>query len=62
MFDGALELKLKQLSRELINLDVPGGAEIVRAALLEYLASPASQVWLEQASRTSSLGKQRHYP
>lgn len=42
-FDGALELTGPQLARELANLDVAGGAEILRAGLKRWLASPASE-------------------
>jgi outer membrane murein-binding lipoprotein Lpp len=39
-FDGALELTGPQLARELANLDVNGGAEILRNGLGRWLASP----------------------
>ena len=38
MFDGAMTLTLHQLSRELMNADVPGGAEMLRGALRRWLA------------------------
>lgn len=41
-FDGALELTGPQLARELANLDVGGGAEILRAGLTRWLATPAA--------------------
>ncbi len=47
-FDGALELTGPQLARELANLDVAGGAEILRAGLQRWLASPASEEQLTQ--------------
>ena len=40
IFDGALELTGPQLARELANSDVRGGAEILRAGLKRWLASP----------------------
>ncbi|MDP2270384.1 MAG: hypothetical protein Q8N23_23905 [Archangium sp.] len=46
-FDGALELTGPQLARELANLDVAGGAEILRAGLKRWLASPASEAQLK---------------
>lgn len=42
-FDGALELTGPQLARELANLDVTGGAEILRNGLQRWLASPDSE-------------------
>ena len=41
-FDGALELTGPQLARELANLDVGGGAEILRGGLTRWLATPAA--------------------
>jgi hypothetical protein len=41
-FDGALELTGPQLAREIANLDVAGGAEILRAGLKRWLATPAA--------------------
>lgn len=41
-FEGVLELTLPQLARELMNLDVPGGAEVLRDGLSKWVASPAS--------------------
>lgn len=46
-FDGALELTGPQLARELANLDVAGGAEILRAGLGRWLASPSSEAQLK---------------
>lgn len=42
MLEGALELTLPQLAREVANADVPGGAEVLRAGLERWLASAAS--------------------
>jgi len=42
-FDGALELTGPQLARELANLDVAGGAEILRSGLKRWLAAPSSE-------------------
>lgn len=42
IFDGVLEWSGPQLSRELINLDVPGGAEIVREGLTRWLQTSAA--------------------
>ena len=36
---GALELTPQQLARELINMDVPGGAELLRSGLKKWLSS-----------------------
>lgn len=41
-FEGVLELTLPQLARELSNLDVPGGAEVLRDGLNRWVGSPAS--------------------
>ena len=46
-FDGALELTGPQLARELANLDVAGGTEILRAGLERWLATPASEAQLK---------------
>lgn len=46
--EGALELTLPQLSRELLNLDVPGAAAVVRAGARAWLAEPGSTAQLEQ--------------
>ncbi|MBS1152033.1 MAG: hypothetical protein H6Q89_3731 [Myxococcaceae bacterium] len=47
-FEGVLELTMPQLARELINLDVPGGAKVLRDGLDQWIASPASEEVLEQ--------------
>lgn len=52
LFEGVLELTLPQLARELMNLDVPGGAEVLRDGLNRWIASPASDaVFQDVASR-----------
>ena len=50
LFEGVLELTLPQLARELMNLDVPGGAEVLREGLSRWIASPEA----EAALRTSA--------
>lgn len=50
IYDGVLELTLAQLSRELLNLDVPGGAQVLRDGLERWLASPDAAQWYEQAA------------
>ena len=47
-FDGALELTGPQLARELANLDVAGGAEILRAGLKRWLATPEADTQLTE--------------
>ncbi len=42
-FEGVLELTLPQLARELMNLDVPGGARVLREGLEQWVESPASE-------------------
>jgi hypothetical protein len=49
IMEGALQLTLPQLSRELLNLDVPGGAAVVRAGVRKWLSEPDSTAQLEQA-------------
>lgn len=39
IFDGVLELTLPQLAREVMNADVPGGAEVLREGLTRWLAT-----------------------
>jgi hypothetical protein len=51
MLDGALELTLPQLARELANADVPGAAEVLRAGLVRWLASAASDEQLRALAR-----------
>ena len=55
LLEGAFELTGPQLARELVNLDVPGGAEVLREAVGRWLATPdatqaledLAQQWLE---------------
>jgi hypothetical protein len=46
---GALELTLPQLARELINLDVPGGANVLREGLARWLESGEATKLVEGA-------------
>lgn len=46
IFDGVLELTGPQLSRELINLDVPGGSKVLREGMSRWLASAESEAQL----------------
>lgn len=48
--DGVLELTLPQLAREVANADVPGGAEVLRAGLSRWLASPQSTEAMTRAA------------
>ncbi|GMU60396.1 MAG: hypothetical protein AMXMBFR34_21590 [Myxococcaceae bacterium] len=50
-FDGVLELTLPQLAREVMNADVPGGAEVLRAGLKSWLASEASHQGMQQVAQ-----------
>lgn len=50
LFEGVLELTLPQLARELMNLDVSGGAVVLREGLSRWIASPAS----DEAFRASA--------
>ncbi len=52
---GALELTLPQLSRELINLDLPGGAKTLREGLERWLGSDEADEALRAA--TDALAK-----
>ncbi len=45
---GAFELTPQQLSRELINMDLPGGAEVLRGGLKRWLTSPDGQAVFER--------------
>lgn len=49
LFEGVLELTTPQLARELMNLDVGGGAEVLREGLSRWIASPDSEVALKEA-------------
>jgi hypothetical protein len=51
LVDGALELSGRQLARELVNLDVPGQAEVARLALKRWLSSPGAPAALESAAK-----------
>lgn len=55
--EGALELTGLQLSRELINLDVPGGAQVLRAGLKRWLQSPHGAAAFERLARGTRVGK-----
>jgi hypothetical protein len=43
IFDGVLELTGTQLSRELVNADLPGAAELLRKGLRTWVASPRAE-------------------
>lgn len=45
---GAFELTPQQLSRELINMDLPGGAELLRGGLKRWLTSADGQAVFER--------------
>lgn len=47
MLDGALELTLSQLGRELVNADLPGAASTLREGVKRWLSSPDSTPQLE---------------
>jgi hypothetical protein len=55
--EGALELTLPQLARELINLDVPGGAKVLREGLSQWLASPEGKAKLDDAAAKVQLDR-----
>jgi len=61
MFDGALELTGVQLARELVNLDLPGAAETLRAGLQRWLGTPGADAALLGAARRV-LGLQDQRP
>ena len=50
-FDGVLELTGPQLARELANLDVAGGAEVLRGGLKRWLATPDADRQLMDVAR-----------
>lgn len=50
-FDGVLELTATQLARELMNLDITGGAKVLRSGLEKWLATSESEKHLEQVAR-----------
>jgi hypothetical protein len=47
-FDGVMELTGPQLSRELMNLDVTGGAKVLREGMSKWLATPESETVLTE--------------
>lgn len=49
LLDGVLELTPAQLSRELINADVPGATELIRTGLRRFLATPEADAVLATA-------------
>jgi hypothetical protein len=51
LFDGVLELTLPQLAREVMNADVPGGAEVLRDGLRRWLATAAADAALGRAAQ-----------
>ncbi len=51
LFDGVMELSGTQLARELINLDVPGGVEVLRGGLTRWLESPSSNDDLDRTTK-----------
>jgi hypothetical protein len=51
IFDGVLELTLPQLAREVMNGDVPGGAEVVREGLTRWLASKDADATLGRVAQ-----------
>lgn len=50
-FDGVLELTATQLARELMNLDITGGAKVLRGGLEKWLAAAESEKHLEQLAK-----------
>jgi hypothetical protein len=54
LLDGALELTGAQLARELMNADVPGGVELVRAGLQRWLATQAADAQLTQLAQRAT--------
>ena len=51
VFDGAMNLTMHQLSRELMNADLPGAAELFRDAFRRWLASPEADAQLAELTR-----------
>lgn len=51
IFDGALELTLPQLAREVMNADVPGGAEVLREGLRRWLGGSDADAALGQVAQ-----------
>jgi hypothetical protein len=63
VFDGAMNLSMQQLSRELMNADVPGATELFRQALRRWLSSAEADAQLRalsafalQAAHQKTLG------
>jgi hypothetical protein len=52
--EGALDLKLAQLAKELINLDVPGGAQVLREGVQRWLSSPQATEALVRAASSAA--------
>ena len=48
--EGVLDLTLPQLARELVNLDVPGGAQVLRDGVRAWLGTPAAARTLADAA------------
>lgn len=48
IFDGVLDLTGPQLSRELINADVRGGAELLRSGITRWLSTEASTLEMQK--------------
>ncbi len=46
-FEGVLELTLPALARELVNLDVPGGAQVLREGMQRWLESDHAETFYE---------------
>jgi hypothetical protein len=61
IFEGAMELTGPQLARELLNLDVPGAAQMLREGLAAWLSSSAATGEL-QALAAALLEGERHRP
>lgn len=51
MFDGAMGLTLQQLSRELMNADLPGSAQTLRESLNRWLASSEAEPQLKSLAK-----------
>ena len=61
LLDGVLGLPLFRLGRELAQVDVPGGARVVRKALTQWLATPQARPELE-ALYTRMMERDGHRP
>lgn len=51
MFDGVMSLTLQQLSRELMNADLPGSAQTLRESLKRWLASSEAEPQLKSLTQ-----------